>query len=222
MKEEIQFELKRRRINSDNIKISSKASNLFDPKITLNDDVMTVNSKHLLSIPFNGKDIMQEKRPYAQCLLNQDWSFLFESYEDQSSKFYVYAHVDPRETGFGLKEFNLQAGKGIPFYIGKGTGDRAYDLKRNQGHGKILKILKDGLYEDDRIVKILFENLSERKAMEIESKLIYFFGTKYENGRKGILFNLDISKRPEFIGGMRHYVTKKIKRIESENKKESE
>ena len=48
--------------------------------------------------------------------------------------------------------------------------------------------------------------------MEIESKLIYFFGTIYEGGRKGTLLNLDLSKRPNFIGAMHHFVTKKVQR----------
>ena len=39
-------------------------------------------------------------------------------------------------------------------------------------------------------------NLTETEALEMESKLIYFFGTKFELERKGILVNLSFPPRP--------------------------
>ena len=38
--------------------------------------------------------------------------------------------------------------------------------------------------------------------MELESKLIYFFGTVYERDKGSCLYNLDTSVRPEFAGEM--------------------
>lgn len=136
---------------------------------------------------------------YYDELLEQDWSHLFKG-GDLTPKYYVYAHINPSEKSMILheersKEINFE---GTPFYIGKGCNDRAYDLKRNQGHGEILKSLKKSGYNQDKIVKILFENLTEDQAFEIESKLIYFFGTIYERGRHGMLVNLDIPARPDF------------------------
>jgi hypothetical protein len=49
--------------------------------------------------------------------------------------------------------------------------------------------------------------------MELEAKLIYFFGTIYEKNRKGLLLNLDLSKRPDFVGIMHRTITKKVGRI---------
>lgn len=51
---------------------------------------------------------------------------------------------------------------------------------------------------------------SEQKALEIEAKCIYFFGTIYEpgkRGKRGCLLNLDIPKFPEFSGVMLHHKT---------------
>jgi len=127
-------------------------------------------------------------------LMKQDWSHLFSGSEEE--KFYVYAHVRPRKNAvLHDGEFKLEI-HGIPFYIGKGCGSRAYDLKRNQGHGVELSQLLSSGKRSDEIVVILKDGLNEASALELESKLIYFFGTKFESGRKGILVNLDIPARP--------------------------
>ena len=86
----------------------------------------------------------------------------------------------------------------LPFYIGKGTIDRAYCLKRNQGHGFRLKELFDQGAERSEIVKVIGQNLPEAKAFELEAKVIYYFGTIYEPNRNGILLNLDTGLRPDF------------------------
>lgn len=131
-------------------------------------------------------------------IMNQDWSSVYPCSEVNGS-FYVYAHIDTGVTKpfCTLEDFGGNY-KGIPFYIGKGTGDRAYDLNRNQGHGKKLRqvIEKNG---KDNLVKIIFNNLSEQKALELESKLIFFFGTIYEQKRKRtVLYNLNIPTQPNF------------------------
>jgi hypothetical protein len=85
---------------------------------------------------------------------------------------------------------------GVPFYVGKGCGQRAWDLKRNEGHGVELRQLLAKQHTPEQIVHLIRENLTERAALEIESKLVYFFGTKFERTRQGMLVNLDIPKRP--------------------------
>jgi hypothetical protein len=102
----------------------------------------------------------------------------------------------------------------MPFYIGKGTLSRAHDLERNQGHGiRIRQLLSEG-YQKPQIVSVLSSRLSEAQAFELESKLIYFFGTIYEKSRKGMLLNLDISLRPKFVGTMEDKSKKALKVVE--------
>lgn len=140
---------------------------------------------------------------YYKALIFQDWSEQFPDATDGTGDFYVYAHSDPRGSTFEVKEsFGGNFG-GLPFYIGKGSGQRAYDLKRNQGHGKKLKMVLGENWSPEDIVHIAFNGLSEQKAFELESKLIYFFGTIYQTKRKKCtLYNLDIPKTPEFSGVM--------------------
>lgn len=129
-------------------------------------------------------------------LIDADWSDVF-SCGDEDKRYYVYMHhyKQGKRIDFDYNGVSIHT-KGLPFYIGKGTGTRAYDLNRNQGHGQILKQLKKEQAKDNDIVSIVANGLSEDDALILESKLIYFFGTKYEKGRKGILVNLDIPKRP--------------------------
>jgi hypothetical protein len=131
---------------------------------------------------------------FLRKILDEDWSYLFEGSEEK--KFYVYAHVKPNRQRIVLNHEKLSFDmKALPFYIGKGTGDRAYDLKRNEGHGVTLKELKQSGHTKDEIVVILKDNLTEAEALALESQLIFFFGTKFET-QKGILVNLDVPKRP--------------------------
>lgn len=130
-------------------------------------------------------------------LMAQDWSHLFAE-GDTEPKYYVYAHVYPltRAKDFHSNgEFELRL-PGMPFYIGKGCGVRAWDLKRNEGHGIELRQMVAKGHTPEQIVAIVRSGLTERAALEIESKLIYFFGTKFERDRRGLLVNLDIPKRP--------------------------
>ena len=132
-------------------------------------------------------------------LLCQDWSGLFRE-EDLTAKYYVYAHIEPSVKHLIVNKRYGGPIKGVPFYIGKGTGDRAFDLKRNQSHGKKIDQLRNEGVRDADIVHVFRRCLTERQAFEMEAKLIYFFGTVYEGGRDGTLLNLDISQRPEFKG----------------------
>lgn len=127
-------------------------------------------------------------------LLEEDWTSLFQGSQDR--RFYVYAHVVPSSKRLIYDcKIKLEF-KGTPFYIGKGTGARAYDLKRNQGHGATLLDLSRAGRMPDQIVTIIESDLTEPEALALESKLIYFFGTKYQKDRQGILVNLDVPRTP--------------------------
>ena len=172
--------------------------------IESNKEISNRNSSDFY-IPFgHGKRKLTTPIKYLPCLMAQDWSSLFKSpaYSNEK-KFYVYAHLNPDRQSIVTTDDGGGIYKGLPFYIGKGCGDRAFDLKRNQGHGKMLdKLVKK--WKKDDIVKIIFDNLTESQAFEAESKLIYFFGTVY-GAQKGFLYNLDTPKTPKFKGFMQAF-----------------
>lgn len=101
-----------------------------------------------------------------------------------SQFFYIYALKDPTSS------------PAKPFYIGKGTGSRAFDhIARPDATRKwkrIEDIIKKG-YEP--LVAILADNLSESQALKLESELIAAFGVE-ETG--GLLTNAVV---PSGLGG---------------------
>lgn len=210
LKSDVTSELNRRKRDS---KIANRVKFVASlrPKEALNTkdynrQLEDINASALLSIPWVKNLPRHQLMRYLPALLRQDWSHLF-SGGDTERRYYVYAHVDPREFVYvGTEEAGGVYG-GTPFYIGKGTGKRAFDMKRNQGHGKkIREILKAG-FGPESIVKIIADGVTEDKALETESKLIYFFGTVYEEDRKNcILLNLDTPPIPEFVGQMHKYI----------------
>jgi hypothetical protein len=102
----------------------------------------------------------------------------------QDNSFYVYALKDPRTS------------PAKPFYIGKGTGTRAFDhLVRPDDTPKgerIRKILAEG---HDVIISKLVENLSEAQSLKLEAELISSFGVEAAGG---ILTNTVL---PKGLGG---------------------
>lgn len=146
---------------------------------------------------------------YMRALLRQDWGFLYPSDGDEGD-YYVYAHVDPSSRIVKAGGLDIKSFGGTPFYIGKGRGNRAYDLNRNQGHGKKIRaVLRAGWKKED-IVVIAARNLSEGKALEIEAKLIYLFGTIYQPNRVNTcLYNLDIPRIPDYKNAMMSRMTYK-------------
>lgn len=183
------------------LKRNSNSANIAQEK---NCEIIAFNSSYPLSpVHHLAKKKLNAAAMYLPALMAQDWSHLFksESFSDDR-KFYVYAHVNPILPNLNAPDSCGGIYNGQPFYIGKGTGDRAYDLKRNQGHGKELQKLLNRGYGKENIVKIIFTGLTEAEAYEAESKLIYFFGTIYGSS-KGILFNLDTPKLPKFCGVMK-------------------
>jgi hypothetical protein len=98
--------------------------------------------------------------------------------------YYVYALKDPRSS------------PARPFYVGKGTGSRAYDHlvvpDTTRKYTRIKEILAGGAKP---MVDILIEDLTEAQALRLEAELIAAFGTE-ETG--GLLTNAVV---PAGLGG---------------------
>ncbi|MDR0770376.1 MAG: GIY-YIG nuclease family protein [Burkholderiales bacterium] len=89
----------------------------------------------------------------------------------EKQPFYVYALKDPREK------------PAKPFYIGKGTGNRAWEhtlAPDDSEKGKVIKeIQKNGL---KTIHTVLVDGLAEEQALKIEAELIAAFGIRSQGG----------------------------------------
>ena len=97
-----------------------------------------------------------------------------------SNSFYVYLLLDPR------RDY-------LPFYVGKGKGNRAHHHLRYESHAKINRFKKaviDKIKEANRDVKIKIwkDGLSEEEAFNLEKDLIQRFGRR--DLGTGILTNL--------------------------------
>jgi hypothetical protein len=84
-----------------------------------------------------------------------------------SSNYYVYSHILDNEDK--------------PFYIGKGKGNRAHDIKCRS---EFWQRKARGGYR----VEIIKENLSESEALELEKELIALYGRR--DKKTGCLVNL--------------------------------
>lgn len=116
---------------------------------------------------------------------------------DTEPKYYVYVHCDPNMKialkKDGISTFGATLGMThLPFYVGKGTGNRAYELDRNETHRKFRQKLKN--FDKDIVVNILKTDLTEKEALILESKLIDIFGLITNGGR---LVNLDEGVNPK-------------------------
>lgn len=85
--------------------------------------------------------------------------------------FYIYALKDPRVS------------PAQPFYIGKGTGIRAWEHTLNIDNTKKGKrIAEIKAYGSEVITTILADDLTESQALKLEAELIAAFGTEQNGG----------------------------------------
>jgi hypothetical protein len=143
---------------------------------------MTIGSK---------REVKQNRFDACASIYNTDITELYKDHElDSSRVYYVYAHCEPNKIAIGRDGVTSWAASLgldlIPVYIGKGTGNRAYDLNRNETHRKVRQRLKE--FNSDLQVRIIKDGLTELEALCLESKLIDIFGLIGKGGR---LVNLD-------------------------------
>jgi len=134
------------------------------------------------------------RRKFADCMsiIDTDISRVYQSLSlDENPIYYVYTHCKPNSRIAVEKDFRTSClatfgATKMPFYVGKGCGNRAYDLNRNGGHRKIRQLLNQ--YGQEICVEIIKDGLTELEALSLESKLIDIFGIA---GKGGCLVNLD-------------------------------
>lgn len=113
-------------------------------------------------------------------IYNTDINYLYNGLNLSSeNKFYVYAHCDPffklkADTNGKIAFASTLGIEYLPFYIGKGERNRAYDLNRNDSHRKKRQIIEKSGKSIQ--IKLIQENLTEIEALTLESKLIDIFG----------------------------------------------
>lgn len=137
-------------------------------------------------------DSVKNKFNACQKILDADISSLYADMDLSEEKiFYVYAHCDPnykiaiKKDGISTFSATLDMTH-LPFYIGKGSGDRANCLDRNGAHRKHRQRLRR--FGKDIYVSVIKNGLTEMDAFILESKLIDIFGLTSFGGR---LVNLD-------------------------------
>lgn len=85
--------------------------------------------------------------------------------------FYVYALKDPREK------------PAKPFYIGKGTGNRAWEHQLNIDDSAKGALIKEIIDSQHLVIHtIISDNLTEEQALKIEAELISAFGIRSQGG----------------------------------------
>lgn len=145
------------------------------------------------------KETAQEKLSLMKEIWQSEVIFSSE-HLDPDPKYYVYAHYFADSYNFPRAKkacdlfcFDLGLPR-LPFYIGKGCGDRATSGTRNSGH-QMLRTLKEG-FKKDFEVHIIAKNLTEGEALAMEGKLIDILGMKMLNN--GPLANLDEGYKASF------------------------
>ncbi len=140
--------------------------------------------------------------PICESIYNCDISSIYLNGNlNTDLKYYVYAHCYP-ERGLDIRNpkhlFLAQRFspmlKNVPFYIGKGVGDRFLIEERNDSYAKIRKKIKSQNKEVEKVKLIC--GISEIDAFAYESKLIDILGLISLSQKYGLLVNLDEGKDP--------------------------
>ena len=125
---------------------------------------------------------------------------LYNSIQIEKGDYYVYFHCNPLikvDIRNSLKDLFLATNFNInylPFYVGKGKGNRYLDLNRNDSHRKLRTSLHNLKLE---IIPIkVIENISENSALTLENFYMYFLGLKALT-KDGYLCNLSENNTPE-------------------------
>ena len=185
------MKLKNIEVDFDDYQSLRKAFNLIKPRmVELSPEKINKPSKRAV-----------QSKIFDSCtsILNSNIDYIYPQ-KDSSNNYYVYAHCDPSNAVFvskyntnGLQAFAATLGlTKYPIYIGKGTGNRAYQLDRSETHKKVRQSLRSrGLDLQTFIIK---DNLTESEALALEAKLIDIFGLICYGGK---LTNLDEGKNPK-------------------------
>lgn len=100
-------------------------------------------------------------------------------YRDKTKKYYVYFYKTKNEKEIEFLNQKILIKKGEIFYVGKGTGKRAYDFKN---HNELTKLFIN-IFDVEVIVHE--KDIDEHESFELESAYIWFLGSE----KKKILTN---------------------------------
>lgn len=143
------------------------------------------------------KERFRQKLNKIQNVFEADISFLYDKEYDKTQKYYVYAHMKSDwKIAIGYNPISTFAATlgmtHVPFYIGKGCDNRAFNINRNETHKKMKEYLQSS--DKEVIVHIIKDQISEKEAFILEDKLIDIFGLRVFGG---LLTNLDEGCKPK-------------------------
>lgn len=153
-------------------------------------------------IYFNGnKYNLDTLIPAFHKIYDTDNTCLYEN-TDNINDYYVYFHCNPllgldvknniKHLFLALKYPNL---KHVPFYVGKGKGNRYLDLSRNGNHRKVRQQLIQ--FKKDIVPIVIESDLTESQSLSKESALIDILGLQCYS-KHGMLVNLDEGDNSKF------------------------
>lgn len=192
------MDFKRKQVNDANGHLRNTHMWSIEVDYTNINELMTLQNKiHSqiisLRVAKDGSARERKLKRFNACknIVETDISDLYSDLSlDMEPVYYIYAHCDDRQIAAskdGITTYAATMGLSHrPFYIGKGTGDRAYNLNRNETHRKVRQRLAE--FNKEVNVVIIKDKLTELDALCLESKLIDIFGVI---GKGGTLVNLD-------------------------------